>query len=38
MMFTGILDFKLKPEYQLENELRNAILFRFKNDVAQGQS
>ncbi|MDB9960972.1 DUF2723 domain-containing protein [Oceanihabitans sp.] len=35
LMFTGILDFKLKPEYQLENELRNAI-FSFKNDVSQG--
>lgn len=35
LMFTGILDFKLKPEYQLENELRNAI-FSFKNDVTQG--
>ncbi|MFD2822239.1 DUF2723 domain-containing protein [Lacinutrix iliipiscaria] len=35
LMFTGILDFKLKPEYQLENELRSAI-FSFKNDVSQG--
>ena len=35
MMFTGVLDFKLKPEYQLENELRNAIL-SFKKDIAQG--
>ena len=35
MMFTGILDFKLRPEYQLENELRNAI-FAFKNDISKG--
>ncbi|RSK39766.1 DUF2723 domain-containing protein [Mangrovimonas spongiae] len=35
MLFTGYLDFNLKPEYQMENELRNAV-FGFKNDVAQG--
>lgn len=35
MMFSGFLDFKLKPEYQMENELRTAIS-QFKNDVAQG--
>ncbi|MGB1308435.1 MAG: DUF2723 domain-containing protein [Oceanihabitans sp.] len=35
-MFTGALDFKLKPEYQMENELRNSI-FAFKNDMSQGQ-
>ncbi len=35
MMFSGFLDFKLKPEYQMENELRSAIT-NFKNDVAQG--
>ncbi|MBU2940093.1 DUF2723 domain-containing protein [Lacinutrix sp. C3R15] len=35
LMFTGILDFKLKPEYQLENELRRAIS-DFKSDVNQG--
>ena len=35
MMFSGFLDFKLKPEYQMENELRSAIS-KFKNDVAQG--
>ena len=35
LMFTGILDFKLKPEYQLENELRKAIS-GFKSDVSQG--
>ena len=35
MMFSGFLDFKLKPEYQLENELR-AEVSNFKNDVAQG--
>ncbi|SFZ90724.1 Protein of unknown function [Flaviramulus basaltis] len=35
MMFSGFLDFKLKPEYQMENELRTAVS-KFKNDVAQG--
>ena len=35
MMFSGYLDFKLKPEYQLENELRSAVM-SFKNDVSQG--
>lgn len=35
MMFTGVLDFKLKPEYQMENELRNTVQ-KFKNDVASG--
>lgn len=35
MIFTGYLDFKLKPEYQMENELRGAIM-NFKNDVASG--
>ncbi len=36
MMFCGFLDFKLKPEYQMENELRSSIQ-RFKNDVANGE-
>ncbi|WP_250435254.1 glycosyltransferase family 117 protein [Hanstruepera flava] len=35
MIFTGYLDFKLKPEYQMENELRGAIS-NFKNEVARG--
>ncbi|MCB0428343.1 MAG: hypothetical protein KDD16_13660, partial [Mangrovimonas sp.] len=35
MMFTGVLDFKLKPEYQMENDLRNAVQ-EFKNDVISG--
>ncbi len=35
MMFTGFLNFKLKPEYQMENELRSAIS-EFKNEVARG--
>ncbi len=35
MMFSGFLDFNLKPEYQMENELRSAIA-NFKNDVLQG--
>lgn len=35
MMFTGFLNFNIKPEYQMENELRNSIA-AFKNDVAMG--
>jgi hypothetical protein len=35
MMFSGFLDFKLKPDYQMENELRTAVS-NFKNDVAKG--
>ena len=35
MMFSGFLNFKLKPEYQMENELRSAIS-KFKNDVTKG--
>ena len=35
MMFSGFLDFKLKPDYQMENELRTAVS-NFRNDVAQG--
>ncbi len=35
MMFSGFLDFKLKPDYQMENELRTAVA-NFRNDVAQG--
>ncbi|GGK12895.1 membrane protein [Yeosuana aromativorans] len=35
MMFSGYLDFKLKPEYQMQNELRTAVS-QFKNDVAKG--
>ncbi|MDO6761058.1 DUF2723 domain-containing protein [Tamlana sp. 2_MG-2023] len=35
MMFSGFLEFKLKPEYQMENELRRAVS-NFRNDVAQG--
>lgn len=35
MIFSGYLDFKLKPQYQMENELRAAI-GSFKNDVANG--
>ncbi|MGJ5641761.1 glycosyltransferase family 117 protein [Formosa sp. S-31] len=36
MLFTGYLNFKLKPDYQMENQLRKAVS-DFKNDVAQGQ-
>lgn len=35
MMFSGFLDFKLKPEYQMENELRTTVT-NFKNEVAKG--
>ncbi len=35
MMFSGYLDFKLKPDYQMENELRSTVS-KFRNDVAQG--
>ncbi|MCF1421665.1 glycosyltransferase family 117 protein [Mangrovimonas futianensis] len=35
MIYSGYLDFKLKPEYQMENRLRSALT-NFKNDVAQG--
>ncbi|MCF7559283.1 DUF2723 domain-containing protein [Sabulilitoribacter multivorans] len=35
MMFSGFLDFKLKPEYQMENELRSAVS-DFKMNVAEG--
>lgn len=35
MMFTGFLNFKLKPEYQMENELRKLVA-DFRNQVAQG--
>ncbi|MGY0393524.1 protein O-mannosyl-transferase family [Bizionia sp. KMM 8389] len=35
MIFSGYLDFNLKPEYQMENELRAAIN-NFKNEVANG--
>ncbi|MEZ4798126.1 MAG: DUF2723 domain-containing protein [Flavobacteriaceae bacterium] len=35
MMYTGYLDFKLKPEYQMQNELRN-IIAETKSKAAQG--
>ncbi|MDO5972466.1 DUF2723 domain-containing protein [Flavivirga aquimarina] len=35
MMFSGFLNFKLKPEYQMENQLRTTVS-NFKNDVARG--
>ena len=35
MMFSGYLDFKLKPDYQMQNELRTLVA-NFKNDVTQG--
>jgi hypothetical protein len=35
MMYTGYLDFKLKPEYQMQNELRS-IIAETKSKAAQG--
>ncbi|WP_194766962.1 protein O-mannosyl-transferase family [Tamlana sp. I1] len=35
MMFSGFLKFKLKPDFQMENELRTAVA-NFRKDVAQG--
>lgn len=35
MMFSGFLEFKLKPEYQMENQLRT-VVNNFKKEVAQG--
>lgn len=35
MMFSGFLNFKLKPEYQMDNDLRN-LVNNFKKEVAQG--
>ncbi|MBJ6369086.1 glycosyltransferase family 117 protein [Snuella sedimenti] len=35
MMFTGFLNFKLKPEHQMDNNYRSAIA-NFKNEIAQG--
>ncbi|OUS01321.1 hypothetical protein A9Q86_05925 [Flavobacteriales bacterium 33_180_T64] len=36
MMFTGLLDFKIKPEYQMDNDVRR-VVNQFKNEVAQGK-
>ncbi len=35
MMFTGYLNFKLKPEYQMKNEYRKVVL-DFRSQVAKG--
>src|SRR6056300_1215507 len=35
MMFSGFLDFKLKPEYQMQNELRTSVS-NFRRDVNRG--
>jgi hypothetical protein len=35
MMFSGYLDFKLKPDYQMENQLRTAVS-DFRSNVAKG--
>ncbi|MCK8481067.1 DUF2723 domain-containing protein [Psychroserpens algicola] len=36
MMFTGLLDFKIKPEYQMDNDVRR-LVNDFRSDVAQGK-
>ncbi|MGG5486836.1 protein O-mannosyl-transferase family [Gaetbulibacter sp. PBL-D1] len=36
MMFTGLLDFKIKPEYQMENQVR-ALVNDFRQQVAEGR-
>ncbi|OUR91550.1 hypothetical protein A9Q87_09590 [Flavobacteriales bacterium 34_180_T64] len=36
MMFTGLLNFQIKPEYRMENEVR-AIVTDFRQRVAQGR-
>ncbi|RIA10859.1 uncharacterized protein DUF2723 [Flavobacteriaceae bacterium MAR_2010_72] len=36
MMFTGLIDFKIKPEYQMQNELRS-LVNDFKSRVARGE-
>ncbi|HNU59311.1 MAG TPA: DUF2723 domain-containing protein, partial [Aquaticitalea sp.] len=36
MIFTGFLDFSLKPEYQMQNELR-AIVGDFREKIARGE-
>ena len=36
MMFTGLIDFKIKPEYQMQNELRS-LVSDFKSKVARGE-
>ena len=36
MMFTGFIDFKIKPEYQMENQLRSLVA-DFKAKVAKGE-
>ncbi len=36
MMFTGLIDFKIKPEYQMQNELRSLVA-DFKSRVARGE-
>lgn len=36
MMFTGLLDFKIKPEYQMENQVRSLVA-EFQKEVAEGK-
>lgn len=36
MMFTGLLDFSIKPEYQMQNELRS-IVAEFRKNVSEGK-
>ena len=35
LLFTGYLDFKIKPDYQMENDLRKTVN-EFRNDIARG--
>jgi hypothetical protein len=36
MMYSGYLDFKIKSEYQMQNELRD-VVSKFRNQVAEGK-
>ncbi|MGR7812489.1 DUF2723 domain-containing protein [Lacinutrix undariae] len=36
MMFTGLIDFKIKPEYQMENQVRD-LVNDFRKRVAEGR-
>ena len=36
MMFTGLIDFNIKPEYQMQNELRS-LVSDFKSKVSRGE-
>ncbi|WP_299271775.1 DUF2723 domain-containing protein [uncultured Psychroserpens sp.] len=36
MMFTGLLDFRIKPEFQMDNDVRR-VVNEFRSEVAQGK-